>query len=133
MPRGSSRQQSWQSLTHSRSPNHFPDTLRRLRLAERLHFQLLRRPCSLLRDGYRIALLFCPEDAINGMRPFRTEDYCLSGELRGWNACAGRRQTVTAGRDHGPCLKAVSELPFDTANFRMAVGFPLIRNACLLG
>ena len=46
---------------------------------------------------------------------------------------AGRLQTGAAGRDHGPRPKAVSELPFDAAKFRMAVGFPLIRNVCLLG
>ena len=67
------------------------------------------------------------------MRPFRTEDYCLSGELRGWNARAGRLQTGTSGPDHGSCPETVSELPCDAVNFRMAVGFPLIRNACLLG
>ena len=49
-------------------------------------------------------MIACPESCAGGMR-------------------AGRIQTGAVGRDHGPCPKAVSELPFDTANFRIAVGY----------
>ena len=76
---------------------------------------------------------FCPEDAINGMRRFNANMIVWQESQAGGMPALGGFQTGTSCRDHRPCPETVNELTFDAAKFRMAVGFPLIRNACLLG
>ena len=84
-------------------------------------------------DGYRIALLFLSRGRDQWNAPFNANMIVWQESQAGGMPALGGFQTGTSCRDHRPCPETVNELTFDAAKFRMAVGFPLIRNACLPG